>query len=326
MILSYLVSPPVRLHTLVTAFQFGHWAAALAFAFQIVAAGLYLWGVRRLARRGRPWPAIRTLAFMAGLFVLFVALVSGVASYDSEVFTVHVVQHLLIMMLAPPLLSLAAPVTLALQAGPRTLQTRLLRVLRSGPVEILSRPVLAASLYYVSMWIDMQTSFYPYSLEHPLVHNASHLAMFVFGCLFWWPVLGVDELPHRLGHPARFMLLAVGMPFESFLAIALMSTRSTIAPEHSLSDTHLGGSVFWVGAMTVTAVAVLVCGLQWMRSDERDAVRADRRPARQAGGITSVGMSSGSTDGWWEAVWLARTGRVPGVAEMPPSPGPDSTA
>jgi len=302
-----LISPPLHLHTLLTAFQLGgasSWSADLAFALQLSAAGLYLLGVRRLARRGRRWSVARTLAFMSGLVVLFVAVDSGLASYDDSNFTAHVLQHLLFMMVAPPLLSLGGPVTLALQALPRRSQSRLARALHSRTVRWATAPLLVASLYYASMWVAMESSFYPLSLRHPLVHDASHLAMFTLGCLFWWPVVGRDEIANRPHPGVRFAMLALGMPFESFLAIALMSVTSPVAPEHTLADTRAGGSIFWIGAMTVTAVAVLVAAVAWMRSDEREAVRADRRPSAVP-----------ADDDAWAAAWQKRTGSVPVLSD-----------
>ncbi len=90
----------------------------------VVAGGLYLLGVRRLADRGRPWSRGRSVAFASGLVVVAVATQSGLAAYDTVLFGAHVTQHLLLGMLGPLLLVLGAPVTLALQASKRGTQTR----------------------------------------------------------------------------------------------------------------------------------------------------------------------------------------------------------
>ena len=302
------ISPPIQLHTLLTGFRLGggqDWSSDVALVLQVTAVTLYLTGVYRLRRRGRRWPVGRTVAFLSGVIVLFVALVSGLAAYDDTNFSAHVVQHLLLMMAGPPLLAMGAPLTLALQALPRRGQSRLARVLHSRPVGVATAPLVAATLYYSSMWVDMQSSFYPFSLRHPLAHDASHLVMFTLGCLFWWPVVGRDEMARR-PHPAvRLAMIALGMPFESFLAIALMSVTSPVAPQHTLADTHNGGSIFWIGAMSVTAVAVLVAAAGWMRTDERDARRADRTD------------SEPDPDDAWAAAWRARTGSVPSFIETP---------
>ena len=132
---------------------------------------------------------------------------------------------------------------------------------------------MAAVLYYAAMYVDFLTSFYPFSLQHPLVHNLSHVVMFVFGCLFWWPMLAVDQLPNRPSFSTRIIALFVGMPFEVFLGLAVMNMAQPIASEHTLADTHAGGAVFWGASMLITFAAALAVLGQWMRQEERSAAR-----------------------------------------------------
>src|SRR5437763_13318453 len=98
---------------------FTQWQSAPAVSVAVAAAaGLYCWGVVRVARRHpvRPWPAWRTGCFLAGLAVIVIALQSGVGSYDDVLFWDHMVQHLMLIMIAPPLLILGEPITLLLHA------------------------------------------------------------------------------------------------------------------------------------------------------------------------------------------------------------------
>ncbi|MHB1446583.1 MAG: cytochrome c oxidase assembly protein [Acidimicrobiales bacterium] len=300
MVTADVVSPTVHLHVLLTAWQFGDWAADVAFGLQLAGLALYGLGVLRLRRRGRRWRSRRTLSFLAGVLVLMVALVSGLSSYDNSVFLIHISQHLLLMMVAPPLLALGAPVTLALQASGRTATARIIQLMRSRTAVLLASPMVAAGLYYGFMYLDLLSPFYHYSLVHPLVHDASHLAIFSLGCLFWWPILGVDRFPGRVHFGLRLASLGLGMPFEVFLGIALLSMRSPIAPQHSLADTHLGGGAFWVSTMTINFLAALVVLSQRMRQDERLAARLDRG-----------GGSSEADHERWASAWMARTGAVP---------------
>src|SRR5262245_47671593 len=106
-------------------------------------AAFYVGGLRRLRARGRSWPTARTVAFVSGLVVILVATGSGLAVYDDVLFSLHVVQHVLLGMVAPLLLVLGAPVTLALQSGSRSTQRRLLRVLHSQPARVLTHPLTA---------------------------------------------------------------------------------------------------------------------------------------------------------------------------------------
>ena len=293
-------SPPVTAHQLFTGWQFSDHYALAAFAFQVLALVWYLGAVRRMRDKGRTWSTWRTASYLSGVLVLTIAVVSGLASYDDQVFTVHVIQHLLLMMVAPPLLSMGAPVTLAIQAAKRPMQTRIIRVLHNPVLRFLTMPLVAAALYYGSMYAGFLTSFYPYALTHHLVHNIDHVTIFVFGCLFWWPMLGVDELPNRPAFQFRLIAMFVGMPLEVFLGLALMNFSKPIAPEHTLSGTHAGGALFWGASMLITFAAALIMLAQWMRREEREAARNDRQPdVRERRRLTA-----------WEAAWQAKRGPV----------------
>lgn len=270
------VSPPVQLHQLLTGWQLGRVFGLVAFLLQLAAAAWYVAAAVRLRRRGRPWSAWRTTAFLAGVVVLDIAVVSGLASYDDQVFVVHVVQHLLLMMVAPPLLALGAPITLAIQAAGRPLQGRIVRFLHYRAVGVLTLPIVAAALYYGSMYVVFLTSFYPFSLRHPLVHDLSHVVMFSLGCLFWWPMIAVDQLPNRPSFQVRIIAMFVGMPIEVFLGLVVMNFGHPIAPQHTLADTQAGGALFWGASMLITFAAAMVLLAQWMNQEERRAARHDR--------------------------------------------------
>src|SRR5207244_2995269 len=100
-----------------------------------IAGLLYVHGVRTLARGGHPWLARRTVYFLSGLASIYVATQSALDRYSTALFSVHIVQHMVLTMVAPPLIALGAPVTLALRATGRTGRRRILRVVRSRPVE-----------------------------------------------------------------------------------------------------------------------------------------------------------------------------------------------
>ena len=110
---------------------------------------LYLWGVVRVARRhpARPWPIWRTGMFLAGLAIVVLALCSGIGSYDDILFWDHMIQHLMLIMVAPPLLILGQPITLLLHASRNPLHTWAKRVLRSRPASFLTWPVFGFAAY-----------------------------------------------------------------------------------------------------------------------------------------------------------------------------------
>jgi putative membrane protein len=275
--LANLISPPVTVHALLTAWQTG-WPALVALGLEAALALWYLWAARRLADKGRRWSAWRTASFLAGTLVVVVAIQSGLASYDDSVFAVHVVQHLLLMNVAPILLALSAPMTLALQSSSRRTQSMLLKILHHPVVAVITNPFFVVSVASVTMLLYFLTPFYQFSLEHPLVHDLTHLHFLVAGCLLWWLVVGIDPLRWRLSHGQKLGVLAVGIPVNAILGVTLTGARVSIAPMfHTVADTRAGGSILWVMGELTTLAAMGIVVHQWMRYEERQAQRADRR-------------------------------------------------
>lgn len=261
-------SAHVQLRVLLTYFQTG-WLALLLDAVLAVVAAAWLVGVRTLHRRGRRWPAARTAAFVVGLLCLFVALSSGLSAYDDLNPSAHVFQHFLVMMVAPPLLLLARPVTLLAQATPRRLQGLVVRLVHRRGSAVLTGP-LAWVLYYASMAVYWLGPLYGVSERSDAVHELCHAAFFVFGCLFWAGVASA-EAPRRRSYLRRVVWVLAGMPIETAIGLGLLLRSSPLAGT-SLAATHASGQVFWMTAMLDSGVAVAVLIHQWIRADER-AVR-----------------------------------------------------
>lgn len=264
-------------HALLVAWPIGPWAA-FALIAEVLAGWWYLRAVRRLAARGRPWSRRRTWAFLSGLVALGVALESPVATLTDTSFVFHIYQHLLVMLIAPPLLALGGPMTLALQTSPRAVKRRLLWALRSWPARVASFPVLVAALYYGSMFVFFLTPLLGIAMRHMALMDAVNIHFLIVGYLFWWSIIGLEPTPHwRMPYPLRILALFMGVPFESFLGIAIMTTSRPLAPMYSLSSGHTGGGVLWVGAELLTVIPLLVVCVQWSRAEERKAARDDRR-------------------------------------------------
>ena len=266
----------VSLHGLLTAWQTAA-LSSVSLAAEVALAGWYLWSSRRLGRRGRRWSRWRTAGFLGGVAVVAVAAQSGLASYDESDFAAHVVQHLLLMNVAPILFALAAPVTLALQASSRRTQRGLLAVLHHPVVVAVTHPAVVATLAYGTMVVYFLTPLYRLSLEHPLLHDAMHLHFLVSGCLFWWAVVGLDPSRWRLSHAQKLAVLGAGIPVTAILGLALTGARTSVAPLfHSVGDTHAGGSILWVAGELTTVGAMAIIVGQWLAYEERKAQRADR--------------------------------------------------
>ncbi|HEX4218619.1 MAG TPA: cytochrome c oxidase assembly protein [Acidimicrobiales bacterium] len=277
MIFADAISPVVNTHALLTTWQ-TDWLSLVSLGIETAFAVGYVVFVRRLAARGRPWSPWRTISFVAGILTIVIAVQSGVASYDDSVFDIHVIQHLLLMNVAPILLALGAPVTLVLQAGRRTTQQRVLKVLHHPIIEAITNPVVVLVVFSATMVGYFLTPFYQFSLEHPLLHDLTHLHFLIAGCLYWWLVVGIDPSRWRLSYPMKLGFLAVGIPVGTVLGLGLTQSRVSVAPLfHSLADTRAGGATLWIMGEIFTFVAMGIVVLQWMRADVREAARADRR-------------------------------------------------
>ncbi len=241
----------------------------------VLTTGWYLWSVRRLATKGRSWPKTRTASFCFAELLLAVGLLSGVDAHD-EIFTVHTIQHILIGMVAPIFLALSAPITLALQASNRRVQTTILKALHTPVAKVLSHPFFTWPFYGLTLFSLYFTGLYADTLRDPALHNLVHVHLILAGCLFWWPVVGLDPTPYRLSYAARIFYLLLALPFHTILGMALESQVTPLAPGMSLSDLHTGGGLMWVAGEAAGLLGTLAVFVLWLRADERAAKRNDR--------------------------------------------------
>ncbi len=247
----------------------------------IVAGVLYLGGVRRLAR-GRGWPAGRTSAFVAGLVVVALATQSGLAGAEADRLSIHTVQHVLLGMVAPALMALGAPVTLALQASRRPTQVVLLRVLHSAPLRLLTHPVTAWLVFGGSLVVLYFTRVLELSLTNDLVHGAVHLQFLTAGGLFCWTAIGLDPLQWRLPHGARLLFVVLAVPVHAVVGLSLMGAAEPLAggafgtDAAALADQRVAGGILWATGDLFGVILAGVVLAQWMAHEERAGRRHDR--------------------------------------------------
>jgi cytochrome c oxidase assembly factor CtaG len=259
----------------------------------VVTAGLYLWGVVVMRRRGDRWPIARTLSFVVvGMGGAAFATVSGLAAYDDTLLSVHMVQHMILTMLVPLAMALGAPVTLALRTLPRRPRRWLLTVLHSRAAKVLSFPPLTFTLYVVTPWALYFSGWYAATLHNDYLHEMSHLHLVLVGCLFFWPLMGIDPLPGRITYPARMLLVVMTLPFHAFLGITIMTQKRLLGGSwypalhdgpmgawlpNPHTDQKLAGGILWSSGDAIGLVFFAVLFVQWVRSSMREAVREDRR-------------------------------------------------
>jgi putative membrane protein len=320
---------PPDIGILLTAWRFEP-TVAIPLALSALA---WLWIVDRIDGRhpGSHVPLYRTLAFLGGLGVVAIALMSGIERYDTTLFQIHMVQHLLLVLVAPPLLLLGAPITQLLRVASPWLRRRvILPFLQSTPMLVLSHPVTAWLAFTGVMWLSHFSPLFDLALEDPGVHELEHVLYLVSALLFWFPVVGADPGPRRLPYPARALYLLLQMPVGSFLAMAILFADTPLYQHYAtlgspygidpLADQQAAAGIMWVVADAVYLAAILFVLGAWMRHEERGTVAAERRLdveraalAERADRLAAVHAAERAASG------PSITGQVPG-GQAPPGP------
>jgi cytochrome c oxidase assembly factor CtaG len=311
------VPPPPDLATILTDWTFYPQVVIPLVAF----AAAYLWAVRRVnaAHPANPVPLDRPVFFLVGLACIGVALLSGIERYDTELFAVHMVQHMLIVFGAAPAIVLAAPITLVLRVATPGVRARwILPVLRSRVVKVIAHPLVAWLLFTAVMWGSHVSPLFDAALEDPLLHDIEHALYLGTALLFWWPVVGRDPSPWRLPYAARVFYLTLQMPLNSLLGVAILFSGQVLYPHYMttgrtwppspLEDQQLAGAIMWGVGDAAFLVAILLVIAAWMRDDEAVTRRREAMDDELAAARAS-----------------APTAAIPAAPPAPPAAPPPAT-
>jgi putative copper resistance protein D len=220
----------------------------------------------------------------AAVFLL-IALQSVIERYDTTLFSVHMVQHLILLFPVPILILRAAPVTLILRLASPRWRARILALLQSRLVGVMSHPIVAWLLLVFVMWATHLSPLFDAALDDPFLHNLEHAIYLSSALLFWAPVFSLDPVRHRLSRPAALFYLITQMPQNSFLGVAIMWAPSALYPHYEtlqrswgptpLEDQQLAGAIMWLVGDALFLFAVFAVLAAWMRTEERPASRYD---------------------------------------------------
>jgi putative membrane protein len=256
------------------------------------AAFLYVEGVRNVRRRHprSGWPRSSTAWYFAGLAMVSVALVSPIDYLADRLFWVHMVQHVLLMMVAAPFMLLGRPITLALMGSSPPVRKRVVGVTHSGFARALGSPLLGLGCFAAVLWVSHFSWVYDAALTNNLLHAAEHLVFLLAALLFWWPVVARDPGSARLSYPARLLYLFLAMPVMSLLGLVITMSNHVLyahyrvtAPAYGMTamvDQGLGGTIMWASSMVIGTLALSAVLIDWMERDDKEAVRMDERRRR----------------------------------------------
>lgn len=285
----------------------GEWSWTAAFTewnidliwglFAVFTTLFYVWGVRRLNRRGDAWPIHRTLNWIGAMAVLVYTTSGGIAVYGQFLFSAHMIAHMLLTMLIPVGIVLSAPVTLVARAievrhdGSRGMREWFLGIVQSRWIGLVGQPLIATAVFALSLMVFYYSPLLSWASTTHLGHQWMILHFLLSGYLFVQALIGVDPAPHRASYPVRLILLMGTMGFHAFFGLSLMTGESLLLPEWfgamgrtwgdaPLLDQQIGGAIAWgIGELPTLILSGMVVR-SWISSDAREAKRTDRQAAR----------------------------------------------
>ncbi len=283
----------------------------LGFVAAIVLAVAYGWGYRRLRRDapGFHFSRWHPVAWYGGVAVLLAALISPIDTYASELFWVHMLQHVLLVMGTAPLLLLGAPATLALRSAPaRVRRSYFVPVLQSRVLHGLTQPVVAYVLFVLSIWLWHIPAGYDGAVRNEAVHFLEHAAFLSGALLFWWLIIGVDARAGRPGHIGRGALLLLAIFQNIGLALILNSVGDPIYDTYinplrgwgpdPLTDQRIGAGIMWVPGAMMYGLALIVTVYFWAEHEQFKARQGDLvRALAERSGRAAPGAPGGVQPG-----------------------------
>ncbi len=264
---------------------------------------LYALGLRDIARRGRFGHTVawrHVVSFTLGVLAVFVALTSPLDTLDERLFTLHMAQHMLLLMVAPPLLLLGKPVSVLLVGPPRAVVRGLTRAYRRANwpqrlTRVLTAPLVAWLLYNGGLLLWHAPALYEITLRYEGAHLLEHLYSLGSGLLFWWVVIEPLPGPTRLHPGLRLVYLWTAAIPNGLLGMAF-ATKDTlvynfyghqpplwgIAP---IDDQHLAGLVMALPGDAIELIVGAALFMAMMTPDADTLVADAENIAQQAGAL-----------------------------------------
>lgn len=262
----------------------------LALGPPLLATAVYLAGVRKIWRAcgaGRGVRRWEVGAFLAGQATLLAALVSPLDRLSDLLFSAHMTQHELLLVVAPPLVVLGRPVVPLLTLLPELawIGVRLRR-----PWRVVGSPVFAVVVHGLAVWLWHVPALFEATLRDELVHAAQHATFFGSAALFWWTLLRGRW--GRAGYGVAVLFVFATAAHTSVLGALLTVVARVVYPSYveralsvevsPLDDQVLAGLVMWIPASAASLLAALALAFVWLGESGRRVAAIERRRARRS--------------------------------------------
>lgn len=239
----------------------------------------YCWALREYRRRfaHKALPPSRAIAFLTGCACLALLTSDPLDRLADRSFAWHMLQHLGMAFVVPPLWLLGAPLLYGLATLPGPVARALTRAMRARPVAALFAPVPAWLSFVVFLWISHFSPLYNAALEHPWIHAGEHALYLATALLFWSTIVQTGLVPHPVPFAARLLLIFLTVPQGAFLGVALLQTRAGLYPHYvramtpsaALADQHDAGAAMWIGGGLLLFCAFLLTLGAWAANERR---------------------------------------------------------
>lgn len=261
----------------------------------LIAATLgYLAMFRRARERGqqRLFPVRRAVCFVSGVALVGLTVFGPFAAYDHTFLSVHMVQHFLLITIAPPLILAGAPLTLLLVSLPReTRRKRVYPILHSAPFHAFTHPLVGLVLFALVPTLYYITPLFELTLEYDLLHYVGYSVFLFAGIHYWWPIIPYNPTRWHMPFAVQLMYLLALVPIHAFLGLLFYEPTQILYPQLAeaprswgpapLLDQQFAGAFMFVMGEAIGLVALLLVAIRWSRHDERLARRIDAELARQ---------------------------------------------
>jgi putative membrane protein len=240
----------------------------------------------------RPWPWWRTTLFFLGLATLVLALASGIELLAGDLFSVHMVQHMLLTTVAAPLLMLGAPVRPLLRGLPAALRAEVVRPLaRNTPLRwllhLLRHPLVAVAIYVGGLYLWHWPPFYDAAVESTPLHALEHAHFLIGSLLFWSVVIDPEPFKGTLPYAARIVYLLLAGAAQNTVLGGLLAFSTRVLYTHyiattarlgidTLTDQRVGGAIMWVPGDTIFLIAASGAFFVWLDTEEREQRRREQ--------------------------------------------------